>query len=38
LLRGGYPLTVLDLVPDRMEPHIREGAKAGSSPMELARD
>lgn len=38
LLRVGYPMTVLDLVPDRMEPHIREGANPGSSPMELARD
>jgi len=36
LLRVGYPMTVLDLNKDKMKPLLEEGARAASSPREVA--
>jgi 3-hydroxyisobutyrate dehydrogenase-like beta-hydroxyacid dehydrogenase len=36
LLRAGFPMTVLDLDREKMEPLLREGAAAASSPAEIA--
>lgn len=36
LLRDGWQLSVLDAVPDRMEPCVREGARALGTAQELA--
>ena len=37
LLRAGYSMTVLDLMPDKMKAQIKEGARRGSTPGKLAR-
>jgi 3-hydroxyisobutyrate dehydrogenase-like beta-hydroxyacid dehydrogenase len=36
LLRAGYPITVVDLVGDRLKPLLAEGATAAASPLEAA--
>jgi 3-hydroxyisobutyrate dehydrogenase-like beta-hydroxyacid dehydrogenase len=36
LLRAGYPLTVLDLDPEKMKGLIKEGASTAASPKEIA--
>jgi 2-hydroxy-3-oxopropionate reductase len=36
LLKAGYPLTVYDIVPDRIDDVVEAGAKAGSSSKEVA--
>jgi 3-hydroxyisobutyrate dehydrogenase-like beta-hydroxyacid dehydrogenase len=36
LLRAGYPLTVIDVDENKMQPLVAEGAKTASSPRELA--
>jgi len=36
LLRAGYPMTVLDLDPDKMTPLIEEGASTAATPQEVA--
>jgi len=38
LLRAGFPLTVWNRTPERMEPLVAEGARAGSGPAEVARN
>ena len=36
VLRGGYPLVVYDTRPSQMEPLLREGAQAATSPRDVA--
>jgi 3-hydroxyisobutyrate dehydrogenase-like beta-hydroxyacid dehydrogenase len=36
LLRAGYPMTVLDLDPNKMAPLIQEGASTAATPREIA--
>jgi 2-hydroxy-3-oxopropionate reductase len=38
LLKAGYKLTVLDIVPSAVEELVGEGATAGSSPRQVAAD
>lgn len=37
LLRAGYPMTVVDLMDERMKPLLDEGATKAASPLEVAR-